>query len=136
MIYESLTGNTRIAGEAIAAELAGEGIPTTVSAITDIDMQALSEADLVVVGSWVDGLFFFGQRPGRAGRIAKMPNLTGKKVVVFCTYAVKAGKTLEMLEAAATKLGGEVLGGLTIRRDNIEGGAKELVDRLSGALAR
>ncbi|MEZ5343138.1 MAG: hypothetical protein R2706_17380 [Acidimicrobiales bacterium] len=35
-----------------------------------------------------------------------MPNLTGKKVVVFCTYAVKAGKTLEMLEAAATKLGG------------------------------
>ena len=135
VIYESLTGNTRKAAELIARDLELEGISTGVSSVTEINMQALSEADLVIIGSWVDGLFFFGQKPGRSGRIASMPNLSGKKVVVYCTYAVKAGKTLEKLETAATKLGGDVLGGYTIKRQDLEGGAKELVDRLTSALA-
>ncbi len=134
VIFESLTGNTRTAATHIARELEHAGIPTSVSPITEINLQALSEADVVIVGSWVDGLFYFGQRPGRAGRIAKMPSLAGKKVVVYCTFAVKAGKTLEMLEKAATKLGGDVVGGYTIHRKDLEGGAKELVDRLTGVL--
>ncbi|MEZ5343139.1 MAG: flavodoxin family protein [Acidimicrobiales bacterium] len=57
VIYESLTGNTRKAAMRIGAELTSEGIATEVNSIADINLQALSEADLVVVGSWVDGLF-------------------------------------------------------------------------------
>ncbi len=136
VIFESLTGNTRTAATHIARELEQAGIPTDVSPITEINMQALSEADVVIVGSWVDGLFYFGQRPGRAGRIAKMPSLAGKKVVVYCTFAVKAGKTLELLDKAATKLGGDVVGGYTIHRGDLAGGAKELVDRLTAVLVR
>ena len=38
----------------------GSGVATTVSQITAVDYQALAEADLVVVGTWTDGLVLFG----------------------------------------------------------------------------
>ena len=130
VIYESLTGNTRRASEVIAEELAAAGVTVTVSPITAIDYAALSAADLVFLGSWVDGLLFVGQKPGRAGRMAKLlPAMRGKRCVVFCTYAIDSGKTLEKLTALAESAGAEVLGGLTIHRRHIEEGARDLVRR-------
>ena len=91
VIYESLTGNTAKAGQAIAAQLSEAGLPTRAFPITGIDYQALQAAELVIVGSWVDGLILFRQRPGRMGRITSMPTLAGKKAVVDLTYAIDAG---------------------------------------------
>ena len=102
--------------------------------ITQVDLQSLSESDLVVVGSWTDGLFFFGQRPGRAGRLAKLPVIDGKKAAVYCTYAINAGKTLPKLTRIVGMRGGDVIGGYAIKRSDIETGAAEFVDRLLGAL--
>ena len=134
VVYESLSGNTEQAGILIAKELTEAGIPTVASPITNIDAQALSEADLVIVGSWTDGLFFFGQRPGRAGRLAKLPVIDGKKAAVYCTYAINAGKTLSKLSRIVSMRGGDVIGGYAIKRDNLADGAEEFADRLLGAL--
>lgn len=134
MIYESMTGNTRDAGHLIAAELTSAGIEAVASPITEINLQALSEADLVVVGSWTDGLFFFGQRPGRVGRLAKLPVIDSKLAAVYCTYAINPGKTLDKLAAIVGRRGGDVVGGVAIKRSNIAGGAAEFVDRLLGAI--
>jgi flavorubredoxin len=130
VIYESLTGNTAKAGQAIAAGLSAEGLPTQAFPITKIDYQALARADLVVVGSWTDGLIFIGQRPGRVGRVTSMPALAGKKAVVYLTYAIDAGKALQKLSAAVEARGAEVLGGQTIRRDKLEAGVQDLVERI------
>ena len=100
MIYESLTGNTAKAGQAIAAGLTEAGLPTQAFPIKHIDFQALSKADLVIVGSWVDGLVVVGQKPGRLGRIKGMPALAGKKAVVFLTYAIDPGKALQKMSDA------------------------------------
>ncbi|MGI9612128.1 MAG: flavodoxin family protein [Acidimicrobiales bacterium] len=134
VIYESLTGNTRDAGQLIAAELNASGIETDHSPITEINLQALSEADLVIVGSWTDGLFFFGQRPARAGRLATMPVIDGKKAAVFCTYAIDSGKTLSKLADIVGRRGGDVIGGVAIKRNDLEAGAVDFVDRLLGAI--
>lgn len=134
VIYESLTGNTRDAGHLIGAELNRSGVETVVSPITEINLQALSEADLVIVGSWTDGLFFFGQRPGRIGRLVNLPVIDGKKSAVYCTYAVNAGKTLEKLSGIIGRRGGNVIGGVAIKRTNLEDGAIDFVDRLLGAV--
>lgn len=134
VIYESLTGNTREAGQLIAAELDATGIETALSPITAIDLQALSEADLVIVGSWTDGLFFFGQRPGRAGRLASMPVIDGKKAAVYCTYAIDSGRTLPKLADIVSRRGGDVIGGIAIKRNEMEEGAVDFVDRLLGVL--
>jgi flavorubredoxin len=135
VIYESLTGNTAKAGQAIAAGLTEAGVPTTAFPITQIDYQALSRAELVIVGSWVDGLILVGQRPGRLGRITSMPALAGKRAVVYLTYAIKAGKALEKLSAAVSGAGADVLGGQTIRRDKLESGVSDFVDRVLGVVA-
>ena len=128
VVYESLTGNTAKAGRAIAEGLRANGIPAVACPITAIDYQALSRADLVVVGSWVDGLIFVGQRPGRVGRITSMPALAGKRAVVYLTYAIDAGRSLEKLAAAVEFRGAEVLGGVTIRRDKLQDGVEDLVE--------
>ena len=134
VIYESLTGNTARAGRAIAAGLTQAGLPTQAYPITAIDYQALADADLVVVGSWVDGLFVVGQRPGRFGRIKGMPALAGKKAVVYLTYALDPGKALQKMSDAVSALGAEVLGGQVIRRDKLVEGVDELTDRILGVV--
>ncbi|MEM7325565.1 MAG: hypothetical protein AAF531_20940 [Actinomycetota bacterium] len=134
VVYESLTGNTEEAGLLIAKQLTDAGIPTVANPITHIDAQALSDAELVVVGSWTDGFFFFGQRPGRSTRLAKLPVIDGKKAAVYCTYAINAGQTLPKLSRLVRMRGGDVVGGYAIKRNDLAGGAAEFVDRLLGAL--
>jgi hypothetical protein len=129
-IYESLTGNTRKASDLIVAELRGAGHEAAAFPTTAVDLHVLQQADLVVVGGWTDGLFFVGQRPGRAGRIRNLPALTGKRAACFVTYALDAGRTLEKLVALVEGLGATVEGGMTIRRDRLQEGAREFAARL------
>jgi flavodoxin len=130
VIYESLTGNTRKASHLIAEELEALGHTAVACPTTLVDYQALHEADLVVIGGWTDGFIFMGQRPGRASRIKNLPALKGKRAVCFATYAIDAGKVLEKLTALVGTLGATVEGGMTIRRDRIETGARDLAARL------
>ena len=130
VIYESLTGNTRHASELIAAKLDAAGVETTVSPITSVDYAALSAADLVFIGSWTDGLLFIGQKPGRAGRMRSLlPAMRAKRCVVFCTFALDSGKTLEKLTAMAADRGAQVLGGMALHRRHLDEQTTELVLR-------
>lgn len=134
LIYESLTGNTGKAGRAIAAELTARGLPTRAFPITDIDYQTLSDAELVIVGSWVDGLVLVGQRPGRLGRIRQMPALAGKRAFVYLTYAIDPGQSLTKMSDAVAALGADVLGGQLIRRDKLTDGVADFVDGVLAAI--
>ena len=134
-IYESLTGNTRSVAERAAAELEANGIETMVCPVTRVDLQWLSESDLVLVGSWVDGIFVFGQRPGRAGRLRALPVMRNKRCVVFCTFALDPGRVIEKLTAIMEAHGAEVIGGMAIRRDDLEEGAIDMAHRVLEAVA-
>jgi flavodoxin len=135
VIYESLTGNTARAAELIGQQLVAEGVAATVCPTTKVDFQAVAGADLVIVGSWTDGLFFFAQKPARSGRLSQLPLLTGKKCAVFCTYALDPGKTLDKLTDLMAERGADVIGGMTIRRNDLEDGSREFVDRVLGVVA-
>jgi hypothetical protein len=135
VIYESLTGNTRRAGELIARSLAAAGWGTVACPITEIDYAALAGADLVIVGTWTDGAVFFGQRPGRAGRLRRLPVLDRKRCVVYVTYAIDHGRVLDKLQRILEERGAEVLGGMAIRRTDIPGGVREFVARVVEAVA-
>jgi hypothetical protein len=131
VIYESLTGNTRKAGDRIARELEGAGVAAAACPIMHIDYPALAAADVVVVGTWTDGLVLFGQRPGRGGRLwMKLPAIDRKRTALYCTYAVAPGKTLQKLGVLVGGRGGDVIGGYAIRRTKIDEGAATFVDRL------
>lgn len=132
VIYETLTGNTRKAGERIARELGAAGVSAVACPVLEIDYPALAAADIVVIGTWTDGMVLFGQRPGRVGRLwTNIPALDRKKTAIYCTFAVAPGKTLAKLESLVTEHNGaDVVGGLAIRRTRIEQGAETFVDRL------
>jgi flavodoxin len=134
VIYESLTGNTAKAAELIGEHLVAGGVGTTVFPTTAIDFQAVADADLVIVGSWTDGLFFFAQKPARSGRLSQLPFLTGKRCAVFCTFALDPGKTIDKLSDIMRERGADVLGGMTIRRNDLEAGSREFVDRVLGVV--
>ena len=134
IIYESLTGNTRKTAHLIAQELSKAGVVVSVSPITNLDYQALEVADLVIVGTWTDGIVIAGQRPGRAQRLRRLPVLDRKRCLVYITYAIDPGKTLQKLTRIMEERGANVLGGMAIKRNDLEGGARDFVARLLDAI--
>ena len=136
VIYESLTGNTRRAAGLIGGQLAAGGLDViNLSPANAVDLQALSAAELVVVGTWTDGMLVVGQRPGRAGRLQQLPAMRGKRAVVYCTYAINPGKTIDKLMGIVGGRGADVMGGLALHRRHLEEGAADFSGRLLGALA-
>jgi hypothetical protein len=127
VIYESLTGNTARAARLIADEVAAQGCDVAVFPITDIGLKELAEADIVFIGTWVDGLVLFGQRPGRAGRIRNMPVIDGKRVAAFMTYAINAGKALDRFAKVLDERGATVVSRMLLRRDHLEAGVEDFV---------
>jgi hypothetical protein len=88
---------------------------------------------LVVLGSWVHGAFVLGQAPALEVRQkiqGPMVPLGGKQAVVYCTYALAAGKSLDKMTAFAESFGMNVQGGMLIKRTNLQEGADTLVDRV------
>lgn len=137
VIYESLTGNTRKAASLIAARLAAAGVEVLDVAPTwSVDHGKLQEADVVVIGTWVKGHFVVGMKPAAEGKLGRLPAIAGKKAVVYCTYAINPGTTLERMTRIVEGLGAEVIGGMALNRRKLEAGADEFVARLLGAMAR
>ena len=130
VVYESMTGTTKLAGELIAVELLAAGMPTRVTRVDAVTADEVADADLVIVGTWTDGLLVVGQRPGRKGKLRRLPSLGGKRVGVYCTFAIDSGKTLEKLAKLCTGLGGDVVDGMAIHRKRVREGAVDHAARL------
>lgn len=134
IIYNSLTGTTRKAAYRIASELRALRIEAQPVAIDDVDEATVAAADLVIVGTWTDGIVVMGQKPAGRKRLRKLPSLAGKRAVVFCTYAVDPGRTLDKLVAEVEAKGAEVIGGFALARHDLPGDVSEFVDRLTPSL--
>ena len=114
VIHQSRTGNTRR-----AAELIG-GDTVAVRPVTNIDFKELAEADLVFVGTWVDGLILFGHRPGDAGMVRSIPKLWNKRVVAFMTHAVNPGNAADKLAALLEGHGADVIATRSLNRRRLD----------------
>ncbi len=131
ILVESLTGNTWKAGEMIAGQLqqAGWSI-TAMTRVRQPDYAALQAADVVLVGTWIHGLFVVGQAPWALGELAKLPAMKGKKAAAFCTYALNPGNSLHKMTNVLDTLGAEVLGGLALHRAKLPQHTEEFAARL------
>lgn len=131
VLFQSLTGNTRKAGELIAANLQQEGWGiTTVTPMKELQLAAIQEADVVIVGTWVHGLFVVGQAPFGIGAINHLPAMRGKLAATFCTFALNPGTTLDRLDTAVSYLGADVIGGLALHRSKLSEHTEEFAARL------
>ncbi len=131
ILVESLTGNTWKAGELIAANLQQEGWSITgFSPVKQPDHASIQEADTVIVGTWVHGLFVVGQAPWAVDRLRALPSMAGKQAVSFCTFALNPGKSLDLMGQALESCGAQVLGGLALHRGKLSQHAEEFAIRL------
>jgi hypothetical protein len=131
ILVESLTGNTRKAGEFIASDLQQEGWDITgVMRVREPDFAAIQDADMVIIGTWVHGLFVVGQGPWGVPAISQLPAIRGKQAAVFCTFALNPAKTLDKLTRVVSGLGADVIGGLALNRSKLEAHSEEFAARL------
>ncbi|MDP7542631.1 MAG: flavodoxin family protein [Acidimicrobiales bacterium] len=133
VIHQSRTGNTRRAAELIggAAEAAGDTV--AVRPVTNIDFKELAEADLVFVGTWVDGLILFGHRPGDTGRVRSIPKLWNKRVAAFMTHAFNPGSAADKLAGLLEEHGADVVAARSLHRRRLDAEAPAFADEVLAA---
>lgn len=120
VIHQSRTGNTRRAAELIGGAAASAGATVAVRPVTNIDYKELAEADLVFVGTWVDGLVLFGHRPGDVGKVRQIPKLWDKRVAAFMTHAVNPGNAATKLSDVLESHGATVVAARSLNRRRLD----------------
>lgn len=117
IVFDSDTGTTRAAAEAMAGLIREAGHECTVSAVQDADPASVSAADALCIGSWCKGLFFVLQHatPATLEFIDKLDDLEGKPVAVFTTYKTATGRMLPEMAARLERRGGNVTGSFKTR---------------------
>ena len=120
VIHQSRTGNTRRAAELIGGAVASAGATVAVRPVTNIDYKELAEADLIFVGTWVDGLILFGHRPGDSSKVRQIPKLWDKPVAAFMTHAVNPGNAAARLSDLLEGHGASVVAARSLNRRRLD----------------
>jgi len=135
VMFMSRSGNTRRAAELIGQELSARGCEVVVRPVDGVDYAEVAEADLVCVGTWVDGVILFGHRPGDTGKIRKVPMLWNKPVAAFMTYALHAGSVIDDFAVfLREEMGAFVVAGQAMKRSSIEDYVVSFVDDIAEEL--
>ncbi|CAI8405524.1 MAG: Uncharacterised protein [Acidimicrobiales bacterium AG-410-I20] len=120
VLHQSRTGNTKKAAELIGGAVQSSGASVSVRSVSNIDYKELADADLIFVGTWVDGLIMFGHRPGDSGKIKKVPKLWDKNVIAFMTHALNPGNAAEKMASLLEEHGANVLATRSLNRHHLE----------------
>ena len=137
VLSQSRTGNTRRAAEMIGGSAEAAGHDVSVHSVTELDYDALAAADVLMVGTWVGGLFFFGHHPGDAGVLNNhLPMLHGKPVGAFMTYAHYAGRVMKRYSKLLERKGMDVVATELLRSDLLPQGVDAFVDRTIEAVGQ
>ena len=117
IVFDSKTGTTKAAAEAMAELVRAAGHQCTVSSVLDADPAIVSAADAICVGSWCKGLFFIRQHATEATMdfIDGLGDLDGKPAAVFCTYKTAVGGMLPKMAARLEGRGAKVTGSFKSR---------------------
>lgn len=129
IVFDSKTGTTKAAAEAMAELVRAAGHQCTVSSVENADPATVSGADAICVGSWCKGLFFILQHATKATTdfIDGLPNLDGKPAAVFCTYKTAVGGMLSKMAASLQNRGAAVTGSFKARGPVVPDGFGEWV---------
>jgi hypothetical protein len=130
LLYESRRGFTLTVARAIRDELRSRGVFATAAPLRDVDAGTLAAADALMVGTWVQGLVVVGVGPaeGALEGIARLPQLGGRRTVVFCTCDVAPRDTLHVLAARLAAKGANVVATATFKRKKSLGRVGAFVD--------
>jgi len=131
ILYQSRGGHTRQAAEAIAQAVRGLNHPVTTKSVIEVRPADVEAADLLFVGTWVQGFILFGVKPAGADLWTRaLPSLAGKPTGVYCTYAVHPRGSLRALKALLEARGAAVVGDHAFHRRHPTAGAEGFARRI------
>jgi glutamate synthase (NADPH/NADH) small chain len=140
--YSSVGGKTARAAQEIADGYAALGIVAQVLPIVKVGARELASADVLVVGSWVEGFVVAGVGPAKSMRawLKQLPRLGGKSVAIYCTYGVSPKNTLRSMRRALVEKGAVVVAqaAFSPKELGVEGGIfspKAFGEELAGHVA-
>ncbi len=137
VVYESRGGRTARAAQLIADKLRGTDAVVRAVPLTQARLAELTDIDLLVIGTWVEGFVVHGVQATHATRswLAGLPRLAGLRVATFCTFAVSPKQTLPSMREELEDRGMVVLaeGALGPRARHITDQAAGFADRLLAA---
>jgi len=129
---DSPGGTTRSFVLQVAEQLSFVSREITVLPVDQVTPELVSNYDLLVLATWVDGFVVGGQHAGRATErlVDQLMPGTGVQVGVVMTYGVDPGHALERLKHAISDRGLMVVAGVTVKSKSKEAFAvaRELCD--------
>ena len=134
VIHQSRSGNTKKAAELIGGAIASSENKVTVRSTENLDFKELADADLIFVGTWVDGLILFGHRPGDIGKLNLIPPLWGKNVIAFMTHAVNPGKAASKFSSFLEAKGAKVISSRSINKRELDSEIRPFVQEAMAEL--
>ena len=127
VLHQSLRGGTERAAEKIAEEFGIQGANAGAYPVTNFDAQFVLRADLLVLGTWTDGLFGLAARPAQLGKLATLPSIAHKKTAVFVTYEISPSSSLAKLAEWAERQGADVVARAGFHRRHLDRGVPDFV---------
>lgn len=134
VIFESRTGNTQRAAEMIGGELRRAGYDVSVRPVHGLKLTEIAEADLLAVGTWVDGLVLFGHRPGGTAKLMTLPSLHHKPVAAFATYKWYPGNCIDQIADLLAYKGANVVHRQAFNKQQLDVLVPEFVDNVLTAM--
>ena len=123
VLYQSRSGNTRQVAEMIAQAVRDQNHSVTLKSVIEVMKKDVEAADLLFIGTWIQGFILFGVKPAGADLwVPSLPSLEGKSVAIFCTYAFNPRKSLPKLGAMLEAKGATIVGQRAFHRRNLTNG--------------
>jgi glutamate synthase (NADPH/NADH) small chain len=109
--YESRGGRTAHAARLVADRLRDTGAVVRAVPLAQVGIADLTETDLLIIGTWVEGFVVAGVAAAHATRawLAALPRLAGLRTATFCTFAVSPKATLATMRQELEDRGMTVL---------------------------
>lgn len=131
VLYQSRRGHTRDAAEAVAQATRSLNHDTVVASVIEVRPADIEKADVLFVGTWVQGFILFGVKPAGADLwVPALPSLDGKTVGVFCTYAFSPRGSLRALATMLEARGATVVGQQAFHRRRPRAGTDLFAQRI------
>jgi flavodoxin len=117
IVFDSKTGTTKAAAEAMAELIRQAGHQCTVGSVQDADPASVSAADAVCIGSWCKGVYVVLQHATKATMdfVDRLDGFDGTPAAVFCTYKLAVGGMLDEMAARLESRGANVTGSFKSR---------------------
>jgi flavodoxin len=121
VLYFSRTGRTKFVAVAIA-----NAIKTPSFNMASSEPSVVEDFDMIILGTPVEGF-----RPAKEtlAFVEQLPKAEGKKVILFCTYALAKGSTLKILEQELASKGYNIV--LSISKRGIRPNKTDLSETIT-----